>query len=133
MSRTFLSPEKNKKKWFLKFILTLGVSICLDVVSIETRQKRVSLDGRENLDSFKKLVSTIKISGSRTRNLDLVSMSSAKTCRDFCDFSGFLNIFIHLDREITWFLIYLDRDIYFSCRNLWLVRMLPKVSLEKSR
>ncbi len=26
------------------------------------RQKRVSLDGRENLDSFKNLVSTIKIS-----------------------------------------------------------------------
>ncbi len=56
-----------------------------------------------------------------------------KTCRDFCDFSGFLDFVRDLNREITLFLIYLDRDIYFSCINLWWVRMLPKVSLEKSR
>jgi hypothetical protein len=36
-------------------------------------QKKVSLDGRENLDSFKKLVSTMEISRSRLRNLDFVS------------------------------------------------------------
>ena len=38
-----------------------------------------------------------------------------------CAFCGFLDIFLDLDREITWFLIYLDRDIFFSCRNLWKV------------
>ncbi len=32
----------------------------LDRDSQSRRQKRVSLDGRENLDSFKKLVSTIE-------------------------------------------------------------------------
>ena len=37
------------------FCLSLGVSICLNVVSIETLNldtgKKVSLDGQENLDS----------------------------------------------------------------------------------
>ncbi len=45
----------------------MGVSICLDVVSIETldlrRQKSISLDVMDNLDGFQKLVSIeIKIS-----------------------------------------------------------------------
>ena len=61
---------------------SLGVSICLNMVSIETldldtEKKSVStveiFDGRENLDSFKKLVSTIEISRSRSRYLDFVS------------------------------------------------------------
>ncbi len=75
---------------FLINILSLGVSICLDVM--------------DNLDGFQKLISTIEKSRSRSRFLDLVSMRSAKTVlfsRDFCDFSGFLNIFLDLDREIT--------------------------------
>ncbi len=45
-----------------EFGIRLGVSICLDVISIETLDldtKKVSLDGRENLDSFKKLVSIL--------------------------------------------------------------------------
>jgi hypothetical protein len=97
----------------------------LDQDSRSRRQKRVSLDGREYLDSFKKLVSTIKISRSRSRNLDLVSMSLAKTVlfgqdQDLsrlveifviiCDFCGFLNFFLDLDREIMDFYKYLDRD-----------------------
>ncbi len=45
----------------------------LDRDSRSRHQKKVSLDGRENLDSFKKLVSTIEISQSRSRNLDFVS------------------------------------------------------------
>ena len=45
----------------------------LDRDSRSRHRKKVSLDGRENLDSLKKLVSTIKISRSRSRNLDFVS------------------------------------------------------------
>ena len=77
----------------------------LDRDSQSWRQKRVSLDGRENLDSFKKLVLKIEISQSRSTNLNLVSMSLAKTvlfgwdqdlsrlvktCQDFCDYKWFL-------------------------------------------
>jgi hypothetical protein len=55
------------------FTLSLGVSICLDVISIETLDHdlgRVGLDGRENLDKFKKLVLMIEKSRSRSRSLD---------------------------------------------------------------
>ncbi len=72
------------------------------------RQKSISLDGRENLDSFKKLVSTIEKSQSRSRFLDFVSMRLAKPVlfsRDWdflrqietfviiCAFCGFLEYF----------------------------------------
>ncbi len=97
----------------------------LDWDSRSRLQKRVSLDGRENLNSFKKLVSTIEISRSRSRNLDLVSMSLAKTVlfgrdRDLSrlvkifviisDFCRFLDFFLDLDREIIDFYKYLDQD-----------------------
>jgi hypothetical protein len=53
--------KKYKINEFYKlFYLSLGVSICLDVVSIETRsrrQKSISLDVMDNLDGFQKLVS----------------------------------------------------------------------------
>ena len=89
------------------------------------RPKNISLDGRENLDGFQKLVSTIEKSRSRSRYLDLVSTGIAKTVlldrdRDlsrlieilviFCDFCGFLDFFLDLDREIVYFYKYLDRD-----------------------
>ena len=95
------------------FKLTLGVSICLDVVSIETldlnAKKRVSLDGRENLDSFKKLVSTIEISWSRSRNLDLVSMSLAKTVL-FVEIETYQDLL-----RFLWLLvIFVDFLIFFS-------------------
>ncbi len=45
----------------------------LDRESQSQHWQRVSLDSRKNLDTFKKLVSTIKISRSRSRNLDFVS------------------------------------------------------------
>jgi hypothetical protein len=79
-------------------LVTLGISICLNVVSIET------LD----LDAKKGSVLTIEISWSRSRNLNLVSMSLAKTVlfgqdRDLSrlvkifviisDFCGFLDFF----------------------------------------
>ncbi len=80
----------------------------------------------DNLDAFQKLVSTIEISWF---SLDELSQDRTfwsrsrffKTNRDFCDFCGFLNFCLDLDREITWFFTYLDRDIYFNCRNLWKV------------
>ena len=71
----------NSKDAGFVYKLRLGVSICLDVVSIET------LD----LDTEKKSVSTVEISRSRSRNLDFVSTppSSLKSldqdleiCRD---------------------------------------------------
>ena len=76
----------------------------LDRDSRSQHQKKVSLDIQENLDSFKKLVSTIEIS---RFSLDEHSQDSTfwsrsrffETCRDICDFSGFLDFF--LDREIT--------------------------------
>ena len=109
------------------------VSICLDVISIEIsistskkyqsrrsrksrRFSKVSLDDREI---------SIEKSRSRSRYLDLVSTGIAKTVlldrdRDlsrlieilviFCDFCGFLDFFLDLDREIVYFYKYLDRD-----------------------
>ncbi len=44
----------------------------LDRDSRSRHRTKVSLDVRENLKSFKKLVSTIKISRSRSKNLDFV-------------------------------------------------------------
>ena len=70
--RVNLSAIKNR------LLLSLGVSICLDRVSIKTLnldKKKADLDGRENLDTFKILVSTEK------KNL-LIS-----TCRTFSTFS----------------------------------------------
>ena len=78
----FLYSYQVKFKKFNPFFNLGGLDLSrrgLDRDSRSRRQKRVSLDGRENLDSFKKLVSTIEISRSRLRNLDLVSMSLAKT------------------------------------------------------
>jgi hypothetical protein len=75
---------------------------CLDRDSRSQHWQRAGLNSRENLDTFKILVSTIKKSWLRSRFLNLVSMAN-------------------LDQEITWFFTYLDWDIYLNCRNLWKV------------
>jgi hypothetical protein len=67
---------------------------------------KVDLDMVDNLDAFQKLVSTIEISRSRLRYLDLVSMSLAKTVlfgrdRDFL-------------RLIETFVIFVDFLIFVS-------------------
>ncbi len=49
--------------WGSQFVL-----ICLDLILIET----LDLDGQENLDNFKKLVSMIEKSQPRSRNLKFV-------------------------------------------------------------
>ena len=90
-----------------RFPFYVELGICnLGGLDLSRHQKKVSLDGRENLDSFNKLVSTIEIS---RFSLDECSQDSTfwsrsrffKTCRDFCDFSGFLDFFLDLDQEIT--------------------------------
>ena len=50
----------------------------LDRDSRSRRRQRVSLNSRENLDSVKKLVSTIEISRSRSRYLDFVSTTMSR-------------------------------------------------------
>ncbi len=65
-----LWPRKRDNYQDKTFDYAWGVSICFDVISIETLDlarhwEKVSLDSRENLDSYKKLVSTIEKSRSR--------------------------------------------------------------------
>jgi hypothetical protein len=72
--------------------------------------QKLIFDMMDNLDGFQKLVSTIKISWF---SLDELSQDRTfwlrsrffETNQDFCDFSGFLDIFLDLDWEMTWFLI----------------------------
>jgi hypothetical protein len=119
-------------------MVTLGVSICLDTKKSQSRPssksrqfQKVSLDNQDI--SIKIEISRFSLDErsqdrtfwSRSRFFETCRdlLRFFETCQDFCDFSGFLNFFLDLDSEITWFLIYLNRDIYFSCINLWWVRM----------
>ena len=85
----------------------------LDRDSRSRRRQRVSLDSRENLDSVKKLVSTIEIS--RSRLLDFVSttMSRPKSLdrdreiRRDLKFRRFSTVCLDLDREVRGFLYFL--------------------------
>ncbi len=76
----------------------------LDRDSWSWRFSKVDLDMMDNLDAFQKLVSTIKIS--RSRYLDLVSMSIAKTVLFGRD-QDFL-------RLIETFVIFVDFSIFVS-------------------
>ena len=78
----------------------------LDRDSRSRRFSKVDLDMMDNLDGFQKLVSTIEISRLRSRYLDLVSMSSAKTVLFGRD-QDFL-------RLVETFVIFLDFSIFFS-------------------
>ena len=95
----------------------------LDQDSRSRRRQRVSLDSRENLDSVKKLVSTIEISRSRSRLLDFVSttMSRPKSldrdreiCRDL-KFSAFLDSLSRSRPRSAWIFAFSRRD--FSIRR----------------
>jgi hypothetical protein len=90
-----------------KILISMGVSICLDRDSQSRHWQRAGLDSRENLNTFKKLVSTIKIYRLRSRNLDFVSTppSSPKS----------------LDR---------DREI---CRDMTFLANLDSLSRSRSR
>ncbi len=78
----------------------------IDRDSLSRRFSKVDLDMMDNLDVFQKLVSTIQISLSRLRYLDLVSMSSAKTVL----FGGDQDF----SRLVETFVIFLDFSIFFS-------------------
>ncbi len=105
----------------------MQATICLDMILVESLnldKKNANLDSWENLATFKKLVSKIEKSWSRSRFLHLVSMAFENPVlfgRDwdlsrlvntyviFCHFSGFLNFFLDLDREMDIYK-YLDQD-----------------------
>jgi hypothetical protein len=68
---------------------------CLDRDSQSQHWQRAGLNSRENLNTFKKLVSTIKISRSRLRNLNFVctpssSPKSLNRDREICQDMTFL-------------------------------------------
>jgi hypothetical protein len=93
----------------------------LDRDSRSRRRQRVSLDSRENLDSVKKLVSTIEIS--RSRLLDFVSttMSRPKSLdrdqeihRDL-KFLAFLDSLSRSRPRSAWIFVFSRRD--FSIRR----------------
>ena len=95
----------------------------LDRDSRSQRRQRVSLDSRENLDSVKKLVSTIEISRSRSRYLDFVSttMSRPKSLdrdreiRRDLKFSAFLDSLSRSRPRSAWIFVFSRRD--FSIRR----------------
>jgi hypothetical protein len=95
----------------------------LDRDSRSRRRQRVSLDSRENLDSVKKLVSTIEISRSRSRYLDFVSttMSRPKSLdrdreiRLDLKFSAFLDSLSRSRPRSAWIFVFSRRD--FSIRQ----------------
>ncbi len=89
----------------------------LDRDSRSRHRKKVSLDGRENLDSFKKLVSTIEISRSRLRNLDFVSTrpKSPKSLDRDLKFSAFLDSLSRSRPRSEWIFAFSRRD--FSIRR----------------
>ena len=96
----------------------------LDRDSQSRHRKKVSLDGRKNLDSFKMLVSTIKISRSRSRNLDFVSTRpkspksldrDRETRRDMT-FWQISTVCLDLDRELVNFITFLDQD-FSTCQD----------------
>ncbi len=99
--------------------------LCLDRDTRSRHWQKVSLDSREILDTFKKLVSTIKISWSRLRYLNFVSSAICKSVlldQDLSRLFRFLwisQLFLDLNGEIMDFYKYLDQDFYFNCRNLW--------------
>jgi hypothetical protein len=78
------SPESEHLK--LKKITTIyagGLDLsrsCLNRDSQSRHWQKVSLDGRENLESFKKLVSTIEKTQSRYLDFVLTPPSSLKSC-----------------------------------------------------
>ncbi len=103
-------------------------------LSIST-PKKVSLDGRENLDSFKKLVSTIEISRSRSRYHNFVSTppSSPKSLdrdreirRDMTFLANLDSLFRSRSRVSQFYHIYWSRFLNLS-------RFLILKYLKKSR
>ncbi len=122
---------------------------CLDLESWSRRCHRVPLDSRENLDSVKKCISTVKKSWSRSRLLDFVltSMSTPKTfnrdqeiCRDL-KILAFLEslsrsqsrsvlIFAFSRRDFSWFS---DSKVIANVKISWQISTASRQSRQKSR
>ncbi len=102
----------------------------LDRDSRSQHQKKVCLNSRENLDSFKKLVSTIEISRLRSRNLDFVSTRPKKSEKvwkvsieteksaETWHFWQISTVCLDLDRELVNVITFLDRD-FSICQDFW--------------
>ncbi len=100
--------KRRTQPWGSRFVSTWSQSR-LSTLDLDSRSRlfsKVDLHMMDNLDGFQKLVSTIKVSRSRLRYLDLVLMSSAKTVLFGRDLD-FL-------RLVETFVIFLDFSIFFS-------------------
>ncbi len=110
----------------------------LDRDSRSRRRQRVSLDSRKNLDSVKKLVSTIEISRSRSRLLDFVSttMSRPKSLdrdREIRRDLKFLAFLVSLSRSrprSAWIFVFSRQD--FSIRRDFRPRRVLTISTKIS-
>jgi hypothetical protein len=121
---------------YVKKILSLEVSIFLNVVSIESLDldtakckswqlrksrhfQKVGIDNRDI--SIKIEISRFSLDG----HMQIQYFSTEiETYWDLSRLLWFLWIswlFLDLNWEITWFFTYLDWDFYFKCRNIWKV------------
>ncbi len=108
---------------FSKNVLKTCVWTKVGGLDLSRRRQRVSLDSRENLNSVKKLVSTIEISRSRSRLLDFVSttMSRPKSLnrdreiRRDLKFLAFLDSLSQSQPRSAWIFVFSRRD--FSIRR----------------
>jgi hypothetical protein len=128
----------------IKIFLSLGVSICLDGESLSRHRQRVRLNSRENLDSIKKCVSTVRKSLSRSRLLNFVSKSisrhkSLNQEREICGdlkISGFLKSLSQSQSRSAWiyafshqnFSIRQDYSSFSDSKGLNNVEMSPQIS-----
>ena len=100
-------------KWGSRFVSTWSRSR-----SRSRRPKNISLDGRENLDGFQKLVSTIEKSRSRSRNLDFVStrpkspksLDRDREIRRDLKFLAFLDSLSRSRPRSAWIFVFSRRD-----------------------
>ena len=125
-------------------ILSLGFLICLDRDSQSRHWQRASLDSQENLDTFKKLVSTIEISWfSLDGHMQIQYFSvEIETYQDllrllwlfviFVDFSGENSIFF--EKVLTKILIISKNHCYLNLSWwYWLVSTISiKISTQPS-
>ncbi len=130
------SLSAETKFWFCDFFNLGGLDLsrsCLDRDSRSRHWQRAGLDSQENLDTFKKLVSTIKISRSRSRNLDFVSTppSSPKSLdreREICRDMKFLANLDSLSRSRSRFsqFYHISRSRFLNLSRFFTLEYLKK-------
>jgi hypothetical protein len=129
--KIFQSTEKRHTKTFDRVKkISLGVSICLDRVSIET----LNLDtGRELVSTVEKILTISKSLSWWLRNLswngEILILSlhhlpvskvsiEIKKSVDTWHFWQILTVCLNLDRELVNFIIFLDWD-FSICQDFW--------------